>query len=102
MKTVILIISLSVFFYGCSSDSSTTSKSDNITNSISDIVATFSSYSSVDGEWNEGADEEIQQNVVLRIVENDKLFYCYDSESLLKVEIYGSIYKASIEYVQRG
>jgi len=102
MKTLILIFSLSVLLYGCSSESNTISKPDNITNEISEVIATFKTAGAADGEWDEGYDEEIRWSVYLEIVENDKLFYCYDTQSLLKIEIYGSVHKASIEYVDGG
>jgi hypothetical protein len=78
------------------------SKSDNFNNEISEITATFSSLNASDGEWDNGAEEETKNVADLKIVENDKLFYCYDTQSLLKLEIFGSVYKASIEYIEGG
>jgi hypothetical protein len=76
------------------------SKSENFNNEISEITATFSSLNASDGEWDNGDEEETQKEAYLKAVENDKLFYCYDTQDLLKIEIFGSVYKASIEYIE--
>lgn len=64
------------------------------------MVVTFSSLSASDGEWENGADEAVNTDANLKVVENDQLLYCYDTQSLLKMEVFGNIYKATIEYVE--
>jgi hypothetical protein len=102
MKTGFLIFSLTFILIGCSSEPNTNSKPENFNNGINDIIATFSSSNTSDGEWDEGAEEETQEEAYLKVVENNELLYCYDTQNLLKIEIYGSVYKASIEYVEGG
>jgi hypothetical protein len=110
MKMSILICTLGLLFIGCGSGpksekntdevQESESKPENFKNEISEITATFSSLNASDGEWDNGAEEETNKKADLKIVDNDKLFYCYDTQSLLKIEIFGSVYKASIEYIE--
>ncbi len=94
----ILIFAIGLLFLGCGSESK--SNPESFTNEISDVIATFSNTVSADGEWDEGAEEETKPKIDLISVENDKFFYCYDTQSLVKIEVYGSIYSATIEFVQ--
>lgn len=94
----ILFYALGLLLMGCGSESNP----DDFTNEISDIVATFSSINASDGEWDNGDNEETQKKADLKPVEKDRIFYCYDTQDLLRIEVYGSVYKASIEYVEGG
>lgn len=106
----ILILALGLFLVGYSGDASaekatsevqeSESKSEDFDNVIQEVVVTFSSLSATDGEWDSGADESVNTNANLKVVENDQLLYCYDTQSLLKMEVFGNIYKATIEYVE--
>ena len=99
-------------FFGCQSDSSSKNiksnvkeneaKPEDFNNNISDIIATFSSLVAADGVWDEGYDEETKKSAFLIPVENDRLSWCYDTMDPLKLEIYGSIYKATIEIINEG
>lgn len=110
MKMRILICTLGLLLMGCGTETKSEkltdevqeseSKQENFNNEISEITATFSRLNASDGEWDNGAEEETNKEADLKIVENDKLFYCYDTQSLLKIEIFGSVYKASIEYIE--
>lgn len=111
MKKRILLYAFGLLLMGCGSESKSEttsndtvneSKPDNFTNEISEVIATFSSLNASDGEWGNGAEEDTEKDANLVPIENDRLSYCYDTQNLLKIEVYGSIYKASIEYVEGG
>ncbi len=76
-----------------SENSTTISKSE-----ISNILVYFSTTSPADGEWNSDYSNETKEEVDCRLIKDDKIFWCYDVQELLKIEILGSISNATIDY----
>jgi len=103
LKMKIILLSL-VFFtiLSCaennskkySENSNTISKSE-----ISNILVYFSSTSPSDGEWNSEFSNETKEKVECKLVKDDKIFWCYDVQNLLKIEILGNVSNASIDHI---
>lgn len=106
MKTItLLFIAFSIF--SCSQNSpvevQNESSKDNreIKNEISGVYALFENSSPSDGEWSgeQAYNSEIISKIEYEEVkENKAIFYCYDTQKLIKIEILGYINNAIVEY----
>lgn len=99
----IILLSLVLFTILSCAQNNTKKDSENSTNisksEISNILVYYSSTSPSDGEWNSEFSNETIQKVESKLVKDNKIFWCYDVQNLLKIEILGNVSNASIDYI---
>jgi hypothetical protein len=97
-KSIILVITSLIFIVGCKNDSPQNSKTSVKENEITNVISYFEILNAVDGNLDSGENEDFKEILELKIVKNDTLNWCYDTQNLLKIEILGYISDATILY----
>ena len=104
LKTIYLL-SISILI-SCNQNSSnepkiqTNEKSSEFKDELLGVYALFQTTSAADGEWDSEEDyNNISQKIdYYEVIEDKPIFYCYDTEYLIKLEIIGHIKNASVYY----
>lgn len=95
-KSIIVVITSLIFMVGCKNDSPQNSKTLVKENEIKNVISYFKILNAVDGNLDSAENEDFKEILELKIVKNDTLNWCYDTQNLLKIEILGYISDATI------
>lgn len=98
----IILFSLVFFTFLACTENKSKNESENSTtiskSEISNILVYYYTTTPTDGEWNSDYSNETKEEVDFRLIKDNKIFWCYDVQELLKIEILGSISNATIDY----
>ncbi len=97
--TLITFITLSIFLFGCENELKKLKEKPRKKNQIVAVIAYFENTIATDGSYDTEDDFNNTKEIVEIItVKNDEIFWCYDTQKLLKIEILGTISNAQIVY----
>jgi hypothetical protein len=95
--TLISFITSSIFLFGCKNESEHLKDKTQKKNEIVNIISYFETTIPVDGNYDMEEDlNNTKQIVEIETVKNNKVFWCYDTMNLLKIEILGYVSDATI------
>lgn len=97
--TLITFITSTILFFGCKNESEHLKDKPLKKNEIVNIISYFENTIPVDGNYDTEEDlNNTKQIVEIETVKNNKVFWCYDTMNLLKIEILGYVSDATILY----
>ena len=97
--TLITFITSSLFLFGCKNESENLKEKTQKKNEIGNFLSYFENTIPVDGNYDTEEDlNNTKQIVEIETVKNNKVFWCYDTQNLLKIEILGYVSDATILY----
>lgn len=100
-KTIYYLILFPLLFLSsCNKKEDTNKKEGPVASQITNVLAYFKSEIASDGAYDSESDYDNTKTVFdYETLKDDKIFWCYDTMSLLKIELLGKVSDASICFI---
>jgi PBP1b-binding outer membrane lipoprotein LpoB len=98
-KFIALVITSIMLLIGCKNDSQPNTETPSKKNEITNVISYFEKTIAADGSYDSEEDTNNTKEVVeLKTIKNNTIFWCYDTQNLLKIEILGDVSNAIVVY----
>lgn len=97
--TIKAFIISTTLLVGCKNELKESNDANHKKNEITNVISYFENTIATDGSYDSEEDQNNTKEVFeFRTIKNNSIFWCYDTQKLLKIEILGYLSNASVVY----